>query len=115
MNLLTIKKILKNYYADEGRERVGFIVPRNDIVEVNNIADNPYDGFLVDAKDITLYTEEKNAVATWHTHPNQSANLSGEDYRIFQMWPELVHFIIGNDGVRAFKFDITLQDIIEIE
>lgn len=115
MNLLTIKKLLTNFYSNEGPERVGFIIPRNEIVEVENISENPLDGFLVDAEDIIHYTETKGAIATWHTHPNQSANLSGEDNRIFFNWPELTHFIIGNDGVRAFKYDEKLKDILEIE
>lgn len=114
MNQITVKKLLNNFYSNEGPERVGFIIPRNEIVEVRNISDKPHDGFLVAPEDIILYTEEKEAIATWHTHPNQSANLSGEDYRIFHNWPNLTHFIIGNDGVRAFKFDEQLQDIIEI-
>lgn len=115
MNLVTIKKLLKTYYDEHGPERVGFIVPRNEIVEVKNTSEKPYEGFLVDAQEIIHYTEERNAIATWHTHPNQDANLSGEDNKIFWNWPDLIHFIIGNDGVRAYKFDEELQDIIEVE
>lgn len=31
------------------------------------------------------------------------ANLSGEDYQAFINWPQLLHHIIGNDGVRTYE------------
>lgn len=109
-----IKKLLNSFYYHEGIERVGFVIPENEIVEVKNRSENPLNSFLVSPQDIIEFTETKQAIATWHTHPNQSANLSGEDYKIFKSWPKLIHFIVGNDGVKAFKFDEQLQDIIEI-
>ena len=115
MNLVTIKKLLKNYYVENGPERVGFIIPQNEIIEVKNTSEKPYDGFIVAAEDIIHYTEERGAIATWHTHPNQDANLSGEDNKIFLNWPDLIHFIIGNDGVRAYKYDEELKYIVEVE
>ena len=109
-----VKKILKGFYHPEGAERIGFITGDNIVIEVNNISSDPTGGSMVSAIDIIKATEEQAAWATWHTHPDQDSNLSGEDYRMFKVWKYLTHFIVGNDGVKAFKWDEKLQDIIEV-
>lgn len=82
------------------RERVGFILPGDEIVEVENICEDPENGFDVAGADLLKYAE--NAIASWHTHPGQSANLSVEDLNAFRCWPQLAHYIIGTDGVRRY-------------
>lgn len=91
---------LISFYADIGPERVGFILRDETIVEVDNIAPNPENGFSVRADDIIRYEDE--AIATWHTHPNSLANLSAEDYVGFRNYPLLRHYIVGKDGIRCF-------------
>lgn len=75
-------------------ERCGFVTKRGRIVHVPNIADDPKAAFRIDPA-ATLSWLEKGAVATWHTHPYTTANLSGEDYECFCVWDNLVHYVIG--------------------
>lgn len=108
-----IKKMLRAFYSDEGSERVGFLFP-TELREVKNIAHDPNNGFMVSAEDILLNTEEEGCYATWHTHPNQDANLSGEDYLMFKNWPELYHFIVGKDDTKAFMYNEEKDAIVEV-
>lgn len=91
---------LSQFYAPSGPERVGFILDNDEIVEVDNVSVTPEDGFEVSAEDLVRF--EGRTVATWHTHPNETSNLSLDDYLGFLNWPDLRHYIIGNDGVKAF-------------
>ncbi len=91
-------RLLKFYNEDV--ERVGFVLPHGKIVEVDNIALDPKIGFDVSADDLITYGDD--AVATWHTHPGASNNLSTEDMHTFLAWSNLDHYIIGNDGVRKY-------------
>lgn len=112
-NIDSIKKALKDFYAPEGVERVGFIGNRNTIIEVKNISPKPTEGFLVDPTD-TIKAINLGAWASWHTHPNQDSNLSGEDHKNFRNWPYMVHFIVGNNGVKAYHYDSTKKAILEL-
>lgn len=82
---------------DGSLERVGFVLKSGEVIEVENKCDNPEEGFDVSGTDIIRYSGD--AVATWHTHPNVTANLSMNDYETFLNWSELDHYIIGTDGV----------------
>ena len=93
-----MKRLLK--YYDENVERVGFILPRNKIVEVENTSSNPERGFDVSDADILKYGDV--AVATWHTHPNADNNLSAVDMETFLLWDSIPHYIVGNNGVRKY-------------
>lgn len=92
------KQLLKLYQP--GNERVGFILKNGVIVEVDNTAEDPTVAFNVKGEDIQAHGDE--AIATWHTHPDRDYNLSGEDYETFLQWPNLDHYIIGNNGVRKY-------------
>jgi proteasome lid subunit RPN8/RPN11 len=89
------------YYSKSGIERVGFILTSGEEVEVENIHEDPNNGFDVDPAILVKY--EADIVATFHTHPDCSSNLSVDDYQAFFNWPEVLHFIIGNDGIRCFQ------------
>lgn len=108
----TLKKVLKQFYAPDGPERVGFIGKKNSIIEVKNVSQKPEDGFLVAPED-TIKCIEKGAWASWHTHPGQDSNLSGEDHKMFMNWPYMTHFIIGSDKVKAYYYDSTKKAILE--
>lgn len=108
-----VKTILKQFYAREGNERVGFIYGKQ-IVEVRNASENPLVGFFIAPEDIIKHTDELKSWATWHTHPNQDCNLSGEDHKMFMQWPDLVHFIIGSDAVKCYQYDPTKKAVLEI-
>lgn len=81
-------------------ERCGFILKTGEIVEVPNICSEPTGGFDMRGADILQFAPI--AAATWHTHPGEDSNLSAGDYLTFLNWPELDHYIIGNDGVTKF-------------
>lgn len=81
-------------------ERVGFILDSEEIIECQNISTDPENSFKVSADDIIKYAD--GAIATWHTHPGATNNLSVNDYDMFLSWPHLRHFIIGTDGVREY-------------
>lgn len=109
----SVKKALKDFYAPDGPERVGFIGQQNNIMEVPNSSKTPMEGFIVDPKD-TIAALDKGAWATWHTHPNQDANLSGEDHRMFVSLPYMTHFIIGSDGVKAYYYDQEKKAVLTV-
>jgi proteasome lid subunit RPN8/RPN11 len=89
-------------YAPDGPERVGFVMGNNKVVEVRNISSDPNNSFMILTSDIETYLIKKKIKATWHTHPNKSANLSVADYTGFQNYPDVAHYIIGSDGLRKY-------------
>lgn len=109
----TFKEVLRAYYTDEGAERVGFILKDDTIVEVMNIAGDPLIGFMVSGDDVMKYMDD--AVATWHTHPNYTANLSGNDYTTFTNWDDYHHFIVGKDEVKCYKYNPEKAAVVEVE
>ncbi len=96
-----MKQLLNLYRPDPSSpERVGFISSGGAIVECENIAQDPVYGFAVSGCDILAHLD---AVATWHTHPGASSNLSMDDHSAFLNFPDMKHFIIGSDGVRCYE------------
>lgn len=47
--------------------------------------------------------DEPDTLGSFHTHPGKSGNLSYDDYESFMAYPGLVHYIVGSDGVKAYK------------
>jgi proteasome lid subunit RPN8/RPN11 len=84
-------------------ERLGFILEDGEIVEFENIAPNPQFSFEASAEAVMTF--EDRAIASWHTHPGASANLSAEDAVAFKSRPDWLHYIVGNDGVRCFRVE----------
>ncbi len=84
-------------------ERCGFVLKTGEIVEVPNICIDPENGFDMRGADIVQFAPQ--AVATWHTHPGEDSNLSSGDFQSFLNWPELEHYIVGNDGVTKFRVE----------
>lgn len=84
-------------------ERVGFVLEGGEVVECLNICLNPNEGFDVGDADMDLFIDR--AVATWHTHPGGTKNLSVGDYDTFRGMPELLHFIVAPDGTAAYVID----------
>lgn len=107
-----LKDYLESLYSEDGPERCGFMT-ENGLVEVRNVCDTPTEGFIISPSDVMLY--EGSAIATWHTHPNVSSNLTGEDYNMFRIWYRLHHIIIGKDGFRVFKYDNVKKAMLEVK
>lgn len=91
-------KLLPLFEGD--KERVGFVLKDGSIVECENIAPEPEDSFDVAGEEIVKYCDD--AVATWHTHPGAKSNLSVGDSNTFLLWPDLLHYIVGVDGVTCY-------------
>lgn len=98
-----VRKLKSKLKAGDTTERCGLILRGDKVVEIENIHPEPENGFMVPAKDMVKH--ESKLIGTWHTHINQSAALSQMDYIGFSQWPELTHFIIGNDGIRAYEVE----------
>jgi proteasome lid subunit RPN8/RPN11 len=93
--------LVEKYKGD--KERVGFVLRTGDAVEVPNISKTPEEGFSISTEDIIKYLDPEVSIATWHTHPGQSSNLSVEDMENFLQWPDHLHYIIGVDGISCYK------------
>lgn len=89
-------------------ERCGVITADGQVIEIQNIHENPVVGFHMEPGAF-IQAVEAGAIATWHTHPGRDPNLSQEDFEGFHAWPNLVHHIIGiRDGepaVHSFRFE----------
>lgn len=81
-------------------EQCGLILNDNSIVPLRNIHPDPWHNFQIDPKE--LEEHRLNIQATWHTHPKTTANLSVEDYRLFQQLPAWYHYIVSRDEVRCY-------------
>lgn len=87
-------------------ERGGFITKDGTIIQVENEHPDPanymmftlYDKVFFEGK--TYYWED--LVATWHTHPNEDANLSFEDYALFRELPGWYHYIVAQNKVVCY-------------
>lgn len=83
---------------DDKVERHGLIL-NGEVIELKNTSGSPEDSCAVNSDDLFLYLE---ATATWHSHPDETSNLSGADMQTFLAWPNLDHYIIGVDGITRY-------------
>lgn len=104
-----VSSLKAKYDKDDKLERCGLILLDGTIIDSENKHSTPEEGFHISALDMIKY--EDDLYGTWHTHPNDTANLSQSDYQGFNQWPRLRHFIIGIDGVRCF----TVEDGLIVE
>ena len=79
-------------------ERCGLILDGDTVVEIDNVADNPSESFMMDPVQVLPHLTKGNVTGTWHTHPHSDPTLSGDDYAGFSGWPDLKHHIIGRRG-----------------
>lgn len=95
---------LKDKYNPDGNERIGFVLEDETIVELENAHSDPLGGASLKSGDLFkyLFSGEFKVIATWHTHPSETSNLSGEDYATFLAYPDIKHYIIGSDGVSEY-------------
>lgn len=113
MNLTKIfLEELKNKYDESGDERGGYITSDWKIFEVENQHTNKSNNFMFSCEDLEKL-ESDNVIATFHTHPNKTSNLSKEDYDSFVNWEKLLHFIIGKDKISCYKVSDRGTVIIE--
>jgi proteasome lid subunit RPN8/RPN11 len=101
MPAIVASKLKRKLRKTDTVERCGLVLANGSCPEKPNIHPQPERGFMFRAED--LLENENSLVGSWHTHPGQSAALSHEDYNGFSQWPHLTHYIIGTDGVRAYR------------
>jgi len=89
-------------------ERCGFILKSGEIVEVDNISEDPQNGFEVSEKDFEKYYSE--TAASWHSHTDDFANLSLSDYYTFLNLPEWDHWVISKN--KCVKFSVKSNCVI---
>lgn len=114
LNLRHFEKPFRKIYTFSKLELCGFILPNGAIKEVFNNHPSPAYGFDMSSEDILEHTEKLGAVATWHTHPDAPANLSGEDYLTFMSWPNLYHIIVGEDCMKAYQYSKEVDALVEV-
>lgn len=81
-------------------ERCGFVLKSGEAVEVINTHEDTQQGFRINPQDILKY--EDQVIATWHTHPKTSLNLSTADLNCFLAWPEWFHYIVYRGTIRCY-------------
>lgn len=96
-------KLKRKLRKGDTTERCGLVLSDGKAVECNNSHPEPSNGFVIPAR--ALLKHEGRIKGTWHTHPHGDSLLSQEDYAGFSQWPDLTHFIIGLDGVRAYRVE----------
>lgn len=95
--------MLDFYKEEDKEERCGFILNDGTILEVQNIHPEPESGFEIDPQETLRYINELAGV--WHTHPKAPSVLSGDDKLYMEQWPQLSHYVIGNDGMREYRIE----------
>ena len=95
-----LHQLLLKKSPDRTGEQCGLVMKNGEILELPNIHPKPLDAFRIDPTQVVLHY--KDAVATWHTHLGP-AMLSGADYAMFLNWPDLLHYIVGDDEVKCYK------------
>lgn len=96
-----VSSLQSKYDKADTVEHCGLVLTDGTILETLNTHTTPENGFVIPAKEMLKH--EDQLLGTWHTHPNDVANLSQSDFAGFSQWPQLQHFIVGVDGVRCFK------------
>ncbi len=93
------------YDPAELREVCGLIDIYGHVHLVDNVHTEPEKGYRMDPVSALRLLNDQEIVATVHTHPNGTSNLSQEDYAGFSLWPDLAHYIVGNDGITHYWFE----------
>ncbi len=93
-------KFLAYFDADDKKERCGFVLEGNRVIEVRNVHPQPEQAVEWDPESIVRH--EPRIKGTWHSHPNGASTLSGQDHSCFLTWPHLQHYIVSLEGVRCY-------------
>jgi proteasome lid subunit RPN8/RPN11 len=102
---------------NDEKERCGLLLTDDSVVELENLANDPVLGYIMDPLQVLPYLTEGRIKGTWHTHPNGSATLSGEDLKGFAGWPQFLHYVIGRkgEGVEVRCYRVIGRAVVECE
>lgn len=95
-----MKNLLRFYDDEETEEMCGFVLKNRRVVQLKNVHPEPTQGFEIDPADTMRYMDRLKGI--WHTHPKADAVFSGEDKLCMEQWPDLAHYVVGQDGVRKY-------------
>ena len=98
-----VRKLKRKLRKDDTLERCGLVLSDGMVFQLENIHPQPERGFIIPGSEMFKYAT--TLCGTWHTHPGREATFSQEDYFGFCNWPDLIHFIIGTDGVKAYRVE----------
>lgn len=98
-----VSKLKKKLKAGDTVERCGLVLASGRVFQTDNVHPEPEKGFEIPIEKMIEFEQE--LVGTWHTHPGKPATLSEADYDGFRNWPSLTHYIVGADGVRAYRVE----------
>lgn len=108
---------LREICNESEEERGGYITEDGFVHEVKNVHPQKDNNFMFSCEDLDKLDGE-NVLATFHTHPNKTSNLSKEDYDAFVNWEKLLHFIIGKDTISCYKVSergtVVIEPITEV-
>jgi proteasome lid subunit RPN8/RPN11 len=108
---------LREICDESEEEKGGYITEDGFVHEVKNVHPQKDNNFMFSCEDLEKL-EEENVLATFHTHPNKTSNLSKEDYDAFVNWEKLLHFIIGKDTISCYKVSergtVVIEPITEV-
>ncbi len=79
-------------------ERCGVVFASGEVLELPNTHVDPSNNFIIFEDDLL----RPNVVATFHTHPHTSPNLSVTDYYAFLAYPDLKHYILSKGKIWCF-------------
>ena len=83
-------------------EVCGFIMRDGSIIEIRNVAENPYDTFTMDLRQIGRKVDVENIAAIWHTHPGGDIRPSKADLNAIKLckWD---YVIVTTDEIALYE------------
>ena len=96
----SVEILLQERYEGD-QERGGFVLDDYTLHELTNLSETPTEGAILDIQDGDLHLLPR-VIATWHTHPGATSNLSVGDAETFCQWPQQFHAIVGENGIRWY-------------
>lgn len=83
-------------------EVCGFIMYNGSIIEIRNVAENPYDNFTMDLGQISRNIDIAKIAAIWHTHPGGDIRPSKADLKAIRLC-EWDYLIVTADEVALYE------------
>ncbi len=83
-------------------EVCGFVMSDGSIIEIRNVAKNPYDTFSMDLRQIRRRVNLNRVAAIWHTHPGGDIRPSEADLEAIRLC-EWGYLIVTADEVALYE------------
>jgi len=83
-------------------EACGFVMRNGSIIDIRNVAENPYDSFTMDLWQISRQVDVSKIGAIWHTHPNGDIRPSRPDLEAIRLC-EWGYIIVSSDEIAWYE------------